>query len=160
MQRVTVMQKNGKGRMILFSMLKTLGWLLAAATLLSAALALEIRWNLFNWNPVCEIEAISLFVISGLAIAGMWLLSCRTRDRASQIISLLICLVLLVYGCYAAFPETLSPNMLGGRDRVSLPWYRIVRCFVFAVPTIFWLRGQLRIRRARHSNRHIAAPAR
>ena len=138
--------------MILFSILKALGWCLAAATLFSSALALEIRWNLFNWNPVCDIEAISLFVISGLALAGMWFLSCRTRDRASRIISLLICLLLLVYGCYTVFPEILSPNTLGGRDRVSLSWYRIVRCLVFAVPTIFWLRGQLRIWRARHSD--------
>ena len=141
--------KQSQGRMILSPIFRILGWILAATTLWICTVFLELHWNLFDWKPEYDIESAGAISICGLALAGMWFLSQHTRDRASQIFSLIICLVLFGFAFSMIFPEKLSSNAFLGRDTVSPTWYRILRCCVSLLPAFFWYLGPLRIWRSR-----------
>ena len=87
------------------AILRSLGWLLAALTLYTALVALELYWNLYDWQPKLDLNTVGL-IFGKLALLGViWFLARAGRDRLSRCVSLLVCLALLVLAVYVVPPE-------------------------------------------------------
>jgi hypothetical protein len=122
------------------SFLLSLGWALAAAGLYVALVALEYYWNAWDWR--LELDLIGWGLLVGLfgCVGFMRLLASAARDRLSQGVSLVLCVGLLVLGCYVSAPEPLSEGFLG-REHSSPFWYRIARLAILALPSVIWVWG-------------------
>jgi hypothetical protein len=71
-----------------------IGWFAATGALVAVMFRLEFHLNFFNWSPEWDVEA-TLYGIGILTIlACIWLLAKWTRDRVSQVVSILMCLTL------------------------------------------------------------------
>jgi hypothetical protein len=124
-----------------------LAWLAASYGLCSVLVELEFHWNFFNWSP--KLDAQSVFFASNItAILGcLWFLTEATRDRVSQVVAVLICLLLTALAIVWVHAEPLTGGILG-RTAPSPLWYRLGCSLMLCVPGMFWLR-KLRHRSSR-----------
>ena len=136
------------------AILLILAWLMAAAGLYAGLVALEFYWNVWDWQPNLDLIAWGLMSATFAFVLAMRLLAPASRDRMSQFVSLVLCVALLVLGCYVLAPEPLTQGLFA-RERSSPFWYRFGRLVVLALPTVVWVRG-LVVRRA-HAARAAAS---
>ncbi|MGA2280807.1 MAG: hypothetical protein ABSG80_10955 [Verrucomicrobiota bacterium] len=115
------------------------GWLAASYALFNVIFRLDFHWNFFNWLPKWDVKA-ALDGISILAIlVCIWFLAKATRDRVSQIVSVLVCLLLAGFAVVYVFPtEPLTGGFLG-RTIPSPLWYRGCISLLLCLPSVFWL---------------------
>jgi hypothetical protein len=125
------------------AILLSLGWLLAAAGLYAALVMLELYWNLYDWQPKLDLEALGLIFGMLALLATIRLLARASGNRFSRGSSLVICLALLALAVYVFPPEPRSSGLFA-REAPSPFWYRAARFAVLALPSAFWSRGVLR----------------
>jgi hypothetical protein len=118
----------------------TLGWVGAAVGLYAALVVLEYYWNAWEWQPDWDLIAWTLVVSALGCLFAMRLLASAARDLLSRSVSLILCLALLVLGCYVLAPEPLTGGVLG-REHSSPAWYRFGRLALLELPSIIWVRG-------------------
>jgi hypothetical protein len=129
------------------SIMVTIGWLTAAGVFAAAMMILEINWNLFDWNPRLDLIALACgFGILG-ALAAIWLLARSIRDKSGQVISFVLC-VLLVGLAIHLFPAEFASEAFLERKRPSPLWFRGARVLLMSLPSAFWLGEWFRWRRA------------
>jgi hypothetical protein len=116
---------------------------LAAAGLYAALVMLELYWNLYDWQPKLDLEALGLIFGMLALLAAIRLLARASGNRFSRGASLVICLALLALAVYVFPPEPRSSGLFA-REAPSLFWYRAARFAVLALPSAFWSRGVLR----------------
>ena len=122
---------------MLRAILRSLGWLLAALTLYMALVALELYWNLYDWQPKLDLNTVGL-IFGILALLGViWFLARAGRDRPAGV-SLLVCLALLVLAVYVVPPEAKTEGLFA-REAPSPVWYRAGRFVVLGLPSAFWV---------------------
>lgn len=116
-----------------------IGWLAAGYALLHVMFGLEFHWNFFNWSPKWDSKT-ALDVVGILAVLVCILFLVRaTRDRASQVVSVLVCLFLAAFAFVYVLPaEPLTGGFLG-RTMPSPLWYRAGCSALFCLPSVFWL---------------------
>ena len=114
-----------------------LGWLTAAIALYVLVLALELYWNLYDWQPRTDWKAFGLILTMFTILVGMRFLAKAGRDRFSQFVSLIACLTLLALAIYVFPPEKLTQGVFA-RTTPSPLWYRASRLLVMALPGVFW----------------------
>jgi len=124
-----------------------LGWLTAAIALYASLLALELYWNLYDWQPRTDWKAFGLILTTLFILAGMRFLSKAARDRFSQLVSLVACLALLALAVYV-FPQEPLTHGVFARTGPSPLWYRASRLLVMALPGVFWSLDLLHRQRA------------
>jgi hypothetical protein len=124
------------------AILLSLGWLLSAAGLYVALVVLELYWNLYDWQPKPDLQAVGLILGILAVLAAIRLLARAGCDRFSRGVSLVICLALLALAAYVAPPELLTQGLFA-REAPSPCWYRAARFVVLALPSVFWGLGFL-----------------
>jgi len=126
------------------------GWLAITAALLYAIVMLDMRWNFFDWHPTWDSEALAYLLVIAGALLAVPFIARATRDRVSQIASLVVCLALMV--AILSLPAEHTSHGLLGRTAVSPLWYRAGRALLLSLPGIFWLWWPLRLwwRAAQH----------
>lgn len=115
------------------------GWVAAGFAHYYAVLFLVMRWNFFDWSPKVDVVSVLLGAGITLTLVGIWFLAKTTRDRVSQIVSAVVCLLLartLAMGFFG--PERLSGGWLG-RSEPSPWWFRGGLMVLFLLPAAFWL---------------------
>jgi hypothetical protein len=115
----------------------TLGWFMASLALYVSLLLLDVYWNLVSWHPRLDWTVLTLMAWTFAATLSLGLLARFTRDKASQVISVSICVLLLSLGAYAFPPEPLSAGLFG-RVASSPLWYRGGRLLVMGLPLVLW----------------------
>ena len=125
------------------AILLSLGWLLSAAVLYAALVALELYWNLYDWQPKLDLIALGLILGILAVLAAIRLLARAGKDRFSRGVSLAICLALLALAVYVVPAEPLTQGLFG-REASSPFWYRAGRFVVLALPGVFWGLGCVR----------------
>ena len=79
------------------TLLIIVGWFAAGYALWNVTVGLHFHWNFFNWSPKWDAKA----ALDGggiLAILGcFWFLARVTRDRVSEVMSFIVCLLLLTF---------------------------------------------------------------
>lgn len=113
------------------------GWVFVTASLYSAALLLDVYWNLVHWRPRLDWIAGGLLIWMAAAISGLWLLARANLPAVPRAAALLACLVLLAAGLNALPAESRGEGLLG-RDRPSPTWYRVARLTLLTLPTLGW----------------------
>jgi len=131
------------------------GWALAIIGLYASLVLLELRWNLFDWEPRLDLKAVMLVLGSFVAIALLWFLARAGGDRVTQVLSLICVLAILGVAIYVSAAEPLSQGLFA-RSRPSPLWYRGGRFILMLLPSIFWAVGLLRQRK---SMAHISCTA-
>jgi hypothetical protein len=124
------------------AILLSLGWLLSAAGLYVALVVLELYWNLYDWQPKLDWEALGLIFGMLALLAAIRLLARASGDRFSRGVSLVICLALLALAVYVFPPEPRTSGLFA-REAPSPFWYRAARFVVLALPSVFWGLGWL-----------------
>jgi uncharacterized membrane protein YciS (DUF1049 family) len=143
-----------------------IGWLAAGYALFDALMSLEFHWNFFNFHENWDAKTIRI-IAQFLAVGvGFWFLAKASRDRASRVASLLICLFLAGLAICAVLPPetltqahmrpehssdsaasalvTLALDKVFSRHAPSPLWYRGCLTALFFVPGIFWARQMRR----------------
>jgi len=128
---------------VIRAILLILGWLMAAFVLWLLLVALEVYWNLYNWQPKLDWRALGLGFAMCLVLAGIWMLAHATRQHAARGVSLVVCFALLALAAYVFPPEPLTVGLFA-RERSSPLWYRVARLAVLVLPTLFWIMNRLR----------------
>lgn len=129
---------TNKIRNILFSILKVLGWIISTVILFYSFAGLQLHLNFFTWTPEFDLETMLEISTCLISLLGMWFLSRHTNNITVQIISFLICSILIPIAICLLFPEKLDNNMFLGRHRISPLWYRLSCCCLFMMPIIIW----------------------
>ncbi len=120
---------------------------MSAAVLYVALVALELYWNLYDWQPKLDLIASGL-VLGILAIlAAIRLLARAGCDHFSRGVSLAICLALLALAVYVVPAEPLTQGLFG-QEAPSPTWYRAGRFVMLALPSVFWGLGFQRRRKS------------
>lgn len=119
------------------SVIVALGWLVATFGLYVALLALELYWNLYDWQPRADWKALGLILGTLAILTGMRFLAKAARDCFSQGVSLVACLALLILAIYVFPAEPLTQDVFA-RTSPSPLWYRTARFLVMALPSVFW----------------------
>jgi peptidoglycan biosynthesis protein MviN/MurJ (putative lipid II flippase) len=125
------------------AILLSLGWLLSAVVLYAALVALELYWNLYDWQPKLDWNAAVLIFGMLAALAALGLLARAGKARFSRGVSLAICLALLALAVYVVRAEPLTQGLFA-RGAHSPLWYRVGRFVVLALPGVFWGLGWVR----------------
>jgi len=113
--------------------LLTLAWVVAGATLLYSQLGLNLAWDFLGWDPGWgPVTAACGVGILG-ALVAMWFLGRTAGGRVLQVVSLMVCLVLLGFAVWLVREAKFTPL-----------WYRSGITFLMLMPTAFWLCGPLR----------------
>lgn len=122
-------------------------WLAASYGLCSVLVGLEIHWNFFNWSPRWDAQS-AFFAGNIAAILGcLWFLTEATRDRVTQVMAVILCLLLAALAIVWVHAEPLTGGILG-RTAPSPLWYRLGCSLVLCLPGMFWLR------KLRHRSSH------
>jgi hypothetical protein len=119
------------------SILLVAGWLVATSGLYVALVLLELRWNLYDWQPRYDLQGDCLVCGTGCLIYVFWLLAKAGGNRVIRTVSFLACLALLALGVYIMPPEPLTAGVFG-REQSSPSWYRGARTLALILPGIFW----------------------
>ena len=136
-----------------------LGWLVAAFALWVLLVALEIYWNLRDWQPRLDSRFMAIGLGVSAALAVMWMLARVGRQRSARAVALVICLALLSLGVYVLPAEPLTSGLFA-REIQSPLWYRGGRLGVLALPMLFWTLALFRLNTtARQADAPLNRPA-
>jgi len=116
-------------------------WVVAGAIFWAALVLLDFAWNWLTWSPDWNRFVMAGFVSILAGLLAMWFLGRTAGGRALQVVSLIVCLVLL--GAVPFFFPAEPVARL--RTEASPLWYRSGISFLMLLPTVFWLCGPLRI---------------
>jgi hypothetical protein len=120
------------------SILLCIGWLAVGAAVVAALWSTEMHWNFFDFSPKWDAEALGYAALVLFALIGSWFLARASRDRGSQIVSLVICVALVAFGVLVCRPEPVTHGWLG-RDAPSPIWFRGGMAVVLLLPSMFWI---------------------
>ena len=120
------------------SILLCIGWLAIGVAVVAAMVCFEMHWNFFDFHPKWDAEALEYGVLVLLALAGSWFLARASRDRGSQVLSLIVCIALLAFGVLVCRPEPVTQGFLG-RDTPSPLWFRGGMAMLLLLPGGFWI---------------------
>jgi hypothetical protein len=136
--------KSINKRMVLLITGRILGWLLASLGLVWAIVVIQAELNFFSWNPKFN-QTIILAIMGYCGTLGSMIFISRfnTRDRISQIVSLIISLILVALAFYIIPAEAITSGLLG-RWELSPLWYRITLRLMLLLPMVIWFIGPLR----------------
>ena len=114
-----------------------LGWLASSFSLLYCLLLFDADWDLFSWSPKCNLLTVGLLVIIVALEIGAWYLARASRDQASRVVSLLVCLVLGGMGAAYLFPPDTQGFFF---TRLPSPfWFRGGLTVLAFIPGIWWM---------------------
>jgi len=116
-------------------------WLLVVAGLFYLALILTLSFNLFSWSPKYNLLGAILIIVTMVLMASVFILAKYTQSKIEIWFSLLVSLVLMIFGffvIYELYSETLS-NGVFSRKKLSPHWFRISIFLVYLTPIISWL---------------------
>ncbi len=127
-----------------------IGWPAAGCALFYAMTGLEFHWNFFNFHEKWDVETMKV-IAEILAVGiGFWFLAKSSRDRASRVVSLLVCLFLAGFAiCNVLPPEELTQAQILGHGHSSDPAagalisLAIQRALSRHAPSPLWFRGGL-----------------
>ena len=139
------------------SIMLTIGWLAAGYTLLLLGIAnLDFNWNFFSFHPKWDVRTLVAFIVIPVAEAGIWFLAKSSRNIASRIVSLLVCLFLAGIGTYNFF--RVQTGILGGVREVPA-WYRDGLLLLLCLPGVFWIwwerRRVIQERSSTHESQYV-----
>ena len=115
------------------------GWIAAAVTLSYAIAGLDFHWNFFNWSPTWDVGAIVAGLVILSALVGIWFLANATRDSISRVVSVLVCLILVVFAAAYVLPAEPATGGFLGRSTPSPLWFRGGCFLLLSLPSVFWL---------------------
>jgi hypothetical protein len=136
-------QRSRSRREMRGPILLTLGWLSAAVGLYLSLVALELRWNLYDWRPSIDPGALGLVAVILMIEWGMGLLARFQGDLWCRGVSLFTCLILFALAVYLLPTEPLTKGLFA-RTATSPIWYRAARFATLALPLLFWTRAIFR----------------
>jgi hypothetical protein len=117
-----------------------IGWLAAGVTLLYGMFRFELNWNFFYFHPKWDLETIADVLIILVAETGIWLLAKASRDRASRVVSLLVCVFLaglaVAFYYYDGLPRK---GIFGGPVEPPPFWFRGGLALLMCLPGVFWI---------------------
>ena len=119
------------------SIMLIVSWTVAAGALFYTVLLLSFHWNFFNWSPKWDLETVAELLIALTICAAIWFLARASRDKASRIVSILVCLLLAGFALALCPAEATSAGWLG-RTQPSPVWFRAGRLLLLCVPAIIW----------------------
>ena len=127
-----------------------IGWLAAGCTLFDAMIGLEFHWNFFNFHEKWDMKTMQVITEIFAVVIGFWFLAKTSRDRASRIVSLLVCLFLAGFAvCNVLLPEAPTQAHMLGHGHSSDPAagalisLAIQRVLSRHAPSPLWYRGSL-----------------
>jgi uncharacterized membrane protein len=140
---------------ILRPILLCIGWLVIGAAIMTGVLGIQVQWNLFDFHPEWDAKVLGYGVLLLSALVGSWFIARATRDQASRVVSLVICILLSVLGVLVCRPEETSQETSLDSDIFSLLhsepspiWFRGGLALVLFLPSIFWILWRLRSNRS------------
>ena len=121
-------------------------WIIAGAVLLHSTIYIELSCNLFSWNPDLDWEtALAIATVIVIEIFIFWLTR-KLKNTSAIITSLLVCIVLAVFGAIgfiALQGETVSKGqglgILVSRSTLSPLWYKITFLTLHFIPLFTWI---------------------
>jgi hypothetical protein len=119
-----------------------IGWLAAGVTLLNGVFRFDFHWDFFGWgvHPKWDSETITDIFVIFTAETGIWFLAKASRDRASRVASLLVCLFLaglaVVNYYYDGLPRQ---GIFGGPIEPPPFWFRGGITLLMCLPGVFWV---------------------
>jgi hypothetical protein len=128
--------KKMEGHKIKRAIMLIIGWLAAGFAFLYGTLVLDFDWNLFSFHPKWNGQAYFAFLLILAAETGIWFLAKVNCGRASQVVSLLICLFLAGIGISGFFH--VERGIFGGVREIPF-WYRGGGTLLWCLPGIFWV---------------------
>ena len=123
---------------------KILGWG-ASAYLIGASWAIiDFQNNLFDWMPKGLTQALIIPILSYCVAIGCILFVSRfTKDKVTQIFSLIVSLLLLILAFGILPAEKITSGILGRRHQSPL-WFRGILSLMLMLPSVIWCLGPLR----------------
>jgi hypothetical protein len=122
---------------------KILGWLLPSLGLLYAIRCLSFEINLLDWHPDWNVT-VFLSILGACVATGVIVIVSRfTKDRVSQIMSLILSLLLVLF-IFETFPAEATSEGWLGRSSPSPLWFRASMSASLIFPTLIWLIGPFR----------------
>jgi len=142
--------KVNAGRGILRTIGLIIGWLVAGFALFYTTIGLDFHWNLFNFHEKWDMKTMQVIAEIFVIGIGFWFLAKTSRDRASRIVSLLVCLFLAGFAvCNVLPPEAPTQVHALGYGHSSDPAagalisLAIQRALSRHAPSPLWYRGSL-----------------
>jgi amino acid transporter len=116
-----------------------IGWLAAACMLVVGLVRLDFFWEFLSFWPRWNFETFRDVLIILVAETGIWFLAMANRDKASRVVSLLVCLLLAGFAV-VWFYELAQPRTGWSMGRPYTPplWYRSSLTLLLCLPGIFW----------------------
>jgi hypothetical protein len=121
-----------------------IGWLTAGVTLLYGLLRFVFHWNFFSLHPRWDLETITDVLLIFAAETGIWFLAKASRDRASRVVSLLVCLFLVGLAVVNYYQEAHPRGVFGDPREPDPLWYRGGLVLLLSLPGVFWVWRELR----------------
>ena len=129
--------KKVKGPKMWRAIMLIAAWLVAGfALLLYGIVNLGFGWDFLNFHPKWDLDTIVAVLIILMAEAGIWFLAKMSRDRASRVVSLLVCLYLAGFALYAVLPVEPKGFL---RSEPSPLWFRGGLTLLLCLPGVFWI---------------------
>ena len=113
-------------------------WLLISAALFYSFITFNVYNNLFSWHFTHNFTSYASITAALILLFMLFLVARITTDFMSQIISLVIVLLLLVFAINILQPEPLNSGFLA-RSEPSPLIYRLGLAIVFTLPAVAWL---------------------
>jgi hypothetical protein len=123
-----------------------LAWLGVGLGLYAGLVGLELYWNLFDWRPRLDANALALTLVLLALVAASWFLARATADALTQTVAIVVCLALFAIGLYVLPPEAIKAGLFA-RTAPSPWWYRVVRWGGLCLPGAFFGCWQFRAKR-------------
>jgi hypothetical protein len=130
-------KKVEKGHKIIRAIMLVIGWLAASFALAYSVFRWDLDWNFFSFSPGWNLELIWAMLGILVALTAFWFLMKASRDKASRVGSLLVCMLFAGLALMALRPEPPVNGFLG-RSEPSPIWFRGVLSLVLCVPGAFW----------------------
>lgn len=130
-------KKVEKNHKIMRTVLLIIGWLAAVWALFYGVFIWEFNWNFFQFSPQWNLAV--MVGLSGIlaALTAMWFLAKANSDKATHVVSLLLCVLLAGIAVCALHADESARGIIGGHYEVPF-WYRAGRTLVLWLPGAFW----------------------
>jgi hypothetical protein len=131
-------KKVRKDHKIMRAVLLIIGWLAAGYTLFYSVAMWEFDWNFWHFSPKLNLELVEAMLGILVADAAIWFLAKASSDKASRVVSLLVCVFLAGSAVWGLHHDEGATGFLSGHYEIPL-WYRGGRTLLLCVPVVFWV---------------------